>query len=148
MGRCLLPSHVLLRSLEKMRIICLQSLKVVDLQPPQFVSHTPPFYPRVLCPTSFGVLCFEVDAQTEPFQGKRPAHVIRAVLDKGERPQIPEEVSASPDVVPLMNQYWRQDPSERPEGFQPVVQTLEDVVARVGDPRNHSVALIRSRDSC
>ncbi|CAM9860173.1 unnamed protein product, partial [Sphacelaria rigidula] len=63
---------------------------------------------------SFGVLCFEVATRTEPFKGKRPAQVIGAVLCRGERPQIPEWASASPDVVPLMKQCWSQDPAKRP----------------------------------
>ncbi|CAM9942758.1 unnamed protein product, partial [Ectocarpus sp. 12 AP-2014] len=89
---------------------------------------------------SFGVLCFEVVTRTEPFKGKRPAHVIGAVLYRNERPQIPEGASASPEVVPLMEQCWRQDPVERPEGFGPVVRALASVVSRVGDPRNHNAA--------
>ncbi|CAM9964571.1 unnamed protein product, partial [Sphacelaria rigidula] len=76
---------------------------------------------------SFGVLCFEVASRTEPFKGKRPAQVIGAVLYKEERPQIPEWASASPDVVPLMEQCWSQDPAKRPKGFGPVVRTLASV---------------------
>ncbi|CAN0534157.1 unnamed protein product, partial [Ectocarpus sp. 12 AP-2014] len=87
---------------------------------------------------SFGVLCFEVITRTEPFKGKIPAQVIYAVLYMNERPQIPEGGSASPEVVPLMEQCWRQDPAERPEGFKPVVRALASVVSRVGDPRNHN----------
>ncbi|CAM9331098.1 unnamed protein product [Ectocarpus fasciculatus] len=89
---------------------------------------------------SFGVLCFEVATRTEPFKGKRPANVIGAVLYRNERPQIPEGASASPEVVPLMEQCWRQDPAERPEGFGPVVRALASVVSLVGDPRNRTAA--------
>ncbi|CAB1105815.1 unnamed protein product [Ectocarpus sp. CCAP 1310/34] len=89
---------------------------------------------------SFGVLCFEVVTRTEPFKGRIPAHVIRAVLYENERPQIPEGASAAPEVVPLMEQCWRQDPVERPEGFGPVVRALASVVSRDGDPRNHNAA--------
>lgn len=71
----------------------------------------------------------------EPFKGLKQAQVTRAVADKGKRPEIPEEASASPDVVPLMEQCWKQDPADRPDGFEPVVQALASVVARVGDPR-------------
>lgn len=71
----------------------------------------------------------------EPFKGKKPAHVIGAVLYRKERPQIPEGASASPDVVALMEQCWKQNPADRPAGFRPVVEALEDVVRRVGDPR-------------
>ncbi|CAN0068607.1 unnamed protein product, partial [Ectocarpus sp. 12 AP-2014] len=84
---------------------------------------------------SFGVLCFEVATRTEPFKGKRPAQVIGTVLYKAERPQIPEGASASPDVVALMEQCWKQDPADRPDGFRPVVGALADVIRRVGDPR-------------
>lgn len=76
----------------------------------------------------------------EPFKGKKPAQVIKAVLFSEERPKIPQGASASPDVVPLMEQCWMQDPAWRPEGFVPVVQGLASVVKRVGDPRNHRSA--------
>ncbi|CAM9452570.1 unnamed protein product [Ectocarpus sp. 4 AP-2014] len=88
---------------------------------------------------SFVVLCFEI-TRTEPYKGKIPAQVIGAVLFRNERPQIPEWVSASPEVVPLMEQCWRQDPAERPEGFGPVVRALASVVSRLGDPRDHNTA--------
>ncbi|CAN0096500.1 unnamed protein product [Ectocarpus sp. 12 AP-2014] len=84
---------------------------------------------------SFGILCFEVVTRTEPFKGKRPAQVIRAVLYEEERPQIPEGASASPDVVALMEQCWKQDPADRPAGFGPVVRALASVASRFGDPR-------------
>ncbi|CAN0023454.1 unnamed protein product, partial [Hapterophycus canaliculatus] len=84
---------------------------------------------------SFGVVCFEVATQTEPFKGLKQAQVIRAVADKGKRPQVPEGASASPDVVPLMEHCWKQDPADRPVGFRPVVRELASVVERVGDPR-------------
>jgi len=90
----------------------------------------------LMCPTSFGVVCFEVSTRLEPFEGLRETQVTRAVADKGKRPQIPEGASASPDVVALMEQCWRQDPAERPEGFGPIVRTLAGVIARVGDPRD------------
>eukprot|EP00903_Cladosiphon_okamuranus_P009162 g8755.t1 len=84
---------------------------------------------------SFGIVCFEVATRMEPFKGLKQTQVTRAVADKGKRPQIPEEASASPDVVALMEKCWKQDPADRPEGFGPVVQALADVVRRVGDPR-------------
>lgn len=68
----------------------------------------------------------------------RPAQVMRSVADKERRPEIPEWASASPDVVPLMERCWKQDPAQRPKGFVSVVETLASVVKRVGDPRNHS----------
>lgn len=51
-----------------------------------------------------------------------------------------EEQAPSSDVTSLMERCWRQDPAERPQGFGPVIQTLSNVVARVGDPRGHSTA--------
>lgn len=76
----------------------------------------------------------------EPFKGLKQAQVIRAVADKGKRPQIPDGASASPDVVRLMEQCWKQDPAERPEGFRLVVRDLASLVSREGDPRAHSAA--------
>ncbi|CAB1099821.1 unnamed protein product [Ectocarpus sp. CCAP 1310/34] len=96
---------------------------------------------------SFGVLCFEVATRTEPFKGKRPAQVIGAVLYRNERPQLPQGASASPDVVPLMEHCWKEDPKERPEGFEPVVVTLANVVSRVGDPRHHGATAMRGSSS-
>eukprot|EP00752_Nemacystus_decipiens_P017025 g15243.t1 len=87
---------------------------------------------------SFGVVCFEVATRVEPFKGRKPAQVMRAVLFRNERPEIPGGASASPDVLPLMERCWKQDPAERPEGFAPVVQELAGVVKRVGDPRNRN----------
>lgn len=87
------------------------------------------------CSTSFGVVCFEVASRKEPFKGKRPARTIGAVLYRGERPQVPKGASASPDVVTLMEQCWKQDSAQRPDGFTPVVEALESVEKRVGEPR-------------
>lgn len=67
--------------------------------------------------------------------------MTRAVADRGKRPQIPEEASASPDVVALMERCWKQDPADRPVGFRPVVLELASVVQRVGDPRNTADAI-------
>lgn len=96
----------------------------------------------MICPTSFGVVCFEVATRVEPFKGLKQAQVTRAVADKGKRPQIPEGASASPDVVPLMEKCWKQDPADRPEGFGPVVRALASVVSRNGDPRIPSEAAV------
>ncbi|CAM9480272.1 unnamed protein product [Ectocarpus sp. 6 AP-2014] len=96
---------------------------------------------------SFGVLCFEVATRTEPFKGKRPAQVIGAVLYRNERPKLPHGASASPDVVLLMEQCWKEDPKERPEGFEPVVVALANVVSRVGDPRHHGAAATHGSSS-
>ena len=76
----------------------------------------------------------------EPFEGKRPFQVIGAVLHRGERPRIPDEASASPDIVPLMQQCWMQDPAQRPEGFSLLAKALEIAVTRVGDPRSPGTA--------
>ena len=78
----------------------------------------------------------------EPFRGMKPTQVIRAVADKGRRPEVPEGVAASPDVVPLMEQCWKQNPAERPEGFGPVVRALASVVMRDGDPRFQSTRAV------
>lgn len=78
----------------------------------------------------------------EPFKGLKQPQVTRAVADKGKRPQIPEEASASPDVVRLMEQCWKQDPADRPDGFKPVVRTLASVILRDGDPRKPSAAAV------
>ncbi|CAM9780862.1 unnamed protein product, partial [Ectocarpus sp. 13 AM-2016] len=91
---------------------------------------------------SFGIVCFEVATQMQPFKGLKQTQVTRAVADKGKRPQIPEGASASPDVVPLMEQCWKQDPADRPDGFRPVVRALASVVSRVGDPRVRSVTAV------
>lgn len=93
-------------------------------------------------PTSFGIVCFEVATQTEPFKGLKQTQVMRAVADKGKRPQIPEGASAAPDVVSLMEQCWTQDPKDRPDGFGPVVRALASVVSRFGDPRIHSATFV------
>ncbi|CAM9400565.1 unnamed protein product, partial [Ectocarpus fasciculatus] len=68
---------------------------------------------------SFGVVCFEVTTRMKPFKAMNLPQVIKAVAFHGKRPQIPEWASASPDVVPLMEQCWKQDPEHRPEGFGP-----------------------------
>ncbi|CAN0045546.1 unnamed protein product, partial [Ectocarpus sp. 12 AP-2014] len=91
---------------------------------------------------SFGIVCFEVATQMQPFKGLKQTQVTRAVADKGKRPQIPEGASASPDVVPLMEQCWKQDPADRPDGFRPVVRALASVVSRFGDPRVRSVTAV------
>lgn len=93
-------------------------------------------------PPSFGIVCFEVTTRAEPFQGMNPTQVIRTVVDKRQRPQVPEISSASPAVVPLMEHCWKQKPAERPQGFGCVVQVLADTVARDGDPRNHSAPAV------
>ncbi|CAM9918327.1 unnamed protein product, partial [Scytosiphon promiscuus] len=85
---------------------------------------------------SFGIVCFEVATRMEPFPGMQLAQLVRAVADKGRRPEIPGGASASPDITPLMERCWRQDPAQRPDGFVPVVQELARVVKRVGDPRH------------
>eukprot|EP00903_Cladosiphon_okamuranus_P014201 g13194.t1 len=72
----------------------------------------------------YGVVCFEVATRMEPFKGLTQIQVTRAVSDKEKRPLIPEWASASPDVVGLMERCWKQDPTERPKGFSPVVRAL------------------------
>ncbi|CAM9787007.1 unnamed protein product [Ectocarpus sp. 12 AP-2014] len=89
---------------------------------------------------SFGVVCYEVATRMEPFRGMMPVQVMRAVADMGRRPEIPAGASASPDVVPLMERCWKQDPAQRHEGFVPVVEHLCRVVGRLGDPRHNSSA--------
>ncbi|CAN0104423.1 unnamed protein product, partial [Ectocarpus sp. 13 AM-2016] len=91
---------------------------------------------------SFGVVCFEVITRTEPFKEMKPTQVIKAVVLNERRPQIPEWASASPHVVPLMEQCWKQVPAHRPDGFGPVVQALASVVSRDGDPRNHNAVAV------
>ena len=76
----------------------------------------------------------------EPFKGMVSMQVIRAVADKGRRPEIPKGASASPDVARLMGRCWKQDPAQRPEGFLPVVQELGRLVKRAGDPRHRQSA--------
>ena len=105
----------------------------------------PPTYDVAGC--SFGVVCFEVATRTEPFKGLKQTQVTRAVADKGKRPAIPEEASASPDVVPLMEHCWKQEPADRPAGFGPVVKVLERVVRRVGDPRCGSADTVKIASS-
>ncbi|CAN0083106.1 unnamed protein product, partial [Ectocarpus fasciculatus] len=89
---------------------------------------------------SFGVVCFEVATRTLPFKEMDTTQVILTVVFEKGRPQIPEGASVSPDVLRLMEKCWKQEPADRPEGFEPVVETLARVVSRDGDPRNHGAA--------
>lgn len=118
------------------------SPKVTDVPSPQPLPSTKPFSSIRAVSISFGVVCFEVATRTEPFQGMGPTQVITAVAVDSKRPQIPESASASPDVVPLMEQCWKQEPADRPEGFLPVVEALARVVSRVGDPRIHGTSAL------
>lgn len=78
----------------------------------------------------------------EPIKGLKQTQVIRAVADKGKRPEIPRGASVSPDAVRLMKQCWKQHPADRPEGFRLVARNLASVVSRDGDPRTHSAAAV------
>lgn len=97
--------------------------------------------PHVLYLGSFGVLCFEVATRAIPFPDMNANQLMAAVAFRKERPQIPEWSSPSPDVVRLMKHCWTQDPDGRPNGFQPIAETLSQYVKRDGDPREpHSPA--------
>ncbi|CBN74655.1 hypothetical protein Esi_0037_0068 [Ectocarpus siliculosus] len=78
----------------------------------------------------------------ELFKGFKQTQVIRAVADKGKRPENPQGASASPDVVPLMEQRWKQDPADRPYGFGPVVRDK-----RTEEEREHEPPMVVGRMS-
>ncbi|CAB1104154.1 unnamed protein product [Ectocarpus sp. CCAP 1310/34] len=96
---------------------------------------------------SFCVVCFEVITRMEPFKGMNPTQVIKAVVLNERLPQMLERASASPHVVPLMEQCWKQDPTHRPDGFGPEVKTLASVVSRNGHPRHHNAVAVDATSS-
>lgn len=80
--------------------------------------------------------------RTEPFKEMAAVQVIMTVAGEVGRPQLTEEASSSPDIVPLVEKRWNQDPVHRPEGFGPVMEALASVIHRVDNSRNHSAVIV------
>lgn len=85
-------------------------------------------------PCSFGIVCYEVVTGRYPFEDMNVGQVLRAVSE-GRRPNVPEP-RPSAELITLMEKCWNQDQAGRPDGFEPVVETLEQMQTQSGgDPR-------------
>jgi serine/threonine protein kinase/class 3 adenylate cyclase len=74
---------------------------------------------------AFGVLLYELIAETLPFQGLPSIRIGQAVL-KGERARLPATIEVKPEfagLIRLMKDCWAQDPLERPS-FEDVSDRL------------------------
>lgn len=71
---------------------------------------------RRLCESdlySLGVLLWEIASGNKPFEGKRPAQVVAAVVGRGERPGFPPSGIAA-ELQDLITKLWAKEPGNRP----------------------------------
>lgn len=86
---------------------------------------------------SFGIVCYEVSTLLYPFKDMEPYQLFHAVIMEGRRPEMPSP-KPSGELVTLMTSCWHQDQAQRPSGFEPVLQKLEELLKTLGgDPRDH-----------
>jgi hypothetical protein len=64
------------------------------------------------------------------FEGQSAAAVLWAVVNRGERPPLPPDMPAT--YATLIQDCWRQEPSERPR-VQDVLARLRAIQGAVGD---------------
>ena len=68
---------------------------------------------------SYGMLLWEMLTRKIPFEGKDKVQITYAVVNKGERPEIPSDTPKA--LADLISCCWAQDPQDRP--------TFGDIVA-------------------
>ncbi|TFJ85248.1 hypothetical protein NSK_003671 [Nannochloropsis salina CCMP1776] len=70
---------------------------------------------------SFGIILWEIAARAIPYEGLQPVQVVAAVINRKERPKLPEDCPE--DYKALVRSCWAQEPGDRP-GFVEVVARL------------------------
>lgn len=84
-------------------------------------------------------MCYEVSTRSHPFRNMLPHQVMFAVVMECRRPEFPEP-RPSQELITLMTTCWHQDQARRPDGFESVVETLEELQSNVGgDPRDSTL---------
>lgn len=65
---------------------------------------------------AYGMLLWEMVANTQPFKGKTAAQIMYEVVEKGSRPPISSRCPSG--LKALINACWAQDPEQRPSFHQ------------------------------
>ncbi|KAK9807281.1 hypothetical protein WJX73_007482 [Symbiochloris irregularis] len=94
---------------------------------------------------SFGVVLWELVTWQLPWDEFGPFQIMVAVSEKGQRPDIPEDLTqtpggdslAAPGLIDLILRCWHQDPEERP-GFDTIVTSLRNLLGLVAQQRRMS----------
>ncbi|KAJ8614307.1 hypothetical protein CTAYLR_010134 [Chrysophaeum taylorii] len=93
---------------------------------------------------ALGVVCYELCTCSPPWAGKIDAQIIAAVVNRKQRPEIPAPVrAANPVVVELLEQFWAQDPTNRPVLAKGLIQrrVASALETLGGDPRKFDAVL-------
>eukprot|EP00055_Hartaetosiga_balthica_P016209 m.101006 g.101006 ORF g.101006 m.101006 type:complete len:1306 (-) comp9054_c0_seq8:766-4683(-) len=98
---------------EDMALIKSSTLGTVPWTAPEVLQNRP--YSLSVDVYSFGIVLWEVLTRKLPYEELRFTSQIMAVVLRGERPDIPEEMwENEPDYLALVTKCWDQDPDERP----------------------------------
>jgi serine/threonine protein kinase len=75
---------------------------------------------------SFGIVVYEIVAQSEPHKGEDVLEVALAIRDKGLTPKIPSDC---PGVLrQIMESCWKKDPYERP-----TIEAIHAILSNIGN---------------
>lgn len=91
---------------------------------------------------SFGIILWELITWQLPWEAFGPFQIMVAVAERGQRPDIPQDLSVIPGgdspaaygLVTLMQRCWSQEPADRP-GFDIIVITLRNLLESVARRR-------------
>mmetsp|Transcript_4594 Transcript_4594/g.5687 ORF Transcript_4594/g.5687 Transcript_4594/m.5687 type:complete len:449 (+) Transcript_4594:654-2000(+) len=86
---------------------------------------------------SYAMVCFEILTREWPWRGLGRDQIKQAVVDKGERPELP--LNASPFLVNLIQGCWNQDPNERPS-FASITKSFVDHLKSSESISFHSIS--------
>lgn len=86
---------------------------------------------------SYGMLLWEMLAESAPFKNMNAVQIGYAVCKKHERPKFPED--APKLLKKLISHCWKQDPDQRPT-FDEIVKLLKDVQQLYAGTDKHAVA--------
>ncbi|KAI4317000.1 hypothetical protein L6164_024915 [Bauhinia variegata] len=93
---------------------------------PEVIEHKP--YDHKADVFSFGIVLWELLTGKLPYEHLSPLQAAVGVIQKGLRPKIPRHTHS--ELVELLRQCWRQDPSLRPE-FAEILEFLQRLANRV-----------------
>ena len=75
---------------------------------------------------SFGIVSWEIASRQMPWAGVNARSIFRRVVLTGDRPEMPNDVSA--DIEVIIRSCWREDPTARPT-FSDILGTMKSLTA-------------------